>query len=520
MNVITKLLLAATFTSTAISTAGAQPFNRLIGTQLDETARGIAATSDGGYVTAGSILFAGTTAANLDILVVKYAADGTVDWSITWGGIQDDIGYSVKQTRDGGYIVGAETQSAGALLNLASLKLDAGGNVMWSWVYEGDTSAEDVIHGRGAGVAVKEVSGGYVLTGRKVVSQTQQDGVIIRTSPVGSPIFNFRYSNPTQEQRSRLTFSDIRDEAAGTLVVTGTAQFTNAAGAPPQHDPILMRVASNGAPIIGTNFTFFTPNNAPESGTGDGLDLMENGDIIFDGRTDLGTAGSQNIHVFRTDPGFGMLWMGFQNRMGTAYRSIHQDRNNNIALGGWAGTFPAASDAMLMLLGPGGNPLVGRTYNFLPAALGVVPNFINAVDGYGLCGNVTLPAATGFGGIDIELIHTDNTGAVGCLDDRFEPRPARLPVQNPRWQPQSVSQAGTIWQANFRRITMRQDLICPVCPDCAADFNQDGGVDGSDVTAFFAAWAAAEPCADVNLDGGVDGADVGAFFVVWSAGGC
>lgn len=67
---------------------------------------------------------------------------------------------------------------------------------------------------------------------------------------------------------------------------------------------------------------------------------------------------------------------------------------------------------------------------------------------------------------------------------------------------------------------MREDLLCPVCPRCAADFNQDGGVDGSDVTVFFAAWAAAEPCADVNQDGGVDGADVNALFLVWSAGGC
>jgi hypothetical protein len=57
-------------------------------------------------------------------------------------------------------------------------------------------------------------------------------------------------------------------------------------------------------------------------------------------------------------------------------------------------------------------------------------------------------------------------------------------------------------------------------PFCAADFNQDGGVDGSDIDAFFAAWESGENQADVNLDGGIDGADVGAFFEVWEAGGC
>jgi len=58
------------------------------------------------------------------------------------------------------------------------------------------------------------------------------------------------------------------------------------------------------------------------------------------------------------------------------------------------------------------------------------------------------------------------------------------------------------------------------CPACAADFNQDGGIDGSDVGAFFDVWEAGRPCGDVNEDGGIDGSDVGAFFAVWEAGGC
>ena len=55
---------------------------------------------------------------------------------------------------------------------------------------------------------------------------------------------------------------------------------------------------------------------------------------------------------------------------------------------------------------------------------------------------------------------------------------------------------------------------------CPADFNQDGGVDGSDVEAFFLAWVIADPSTDVNQDGGVDGGDVEIFFLTWAAGGC
>ena len=58
------------------------------------------------------------------------------------------------------------------------------------------------------------------------------------------------------------------------------------------------------------------------------------------------------------------------------------------------------------------------------------------------------------------------------------------------------------------------------CSPCAADYNVDGGVDGSDIASFFPDWEASASCADVNLDGGVDGADIEAFFVVWQNGGC
>ncbi|MCX5689156.1 MAG: M36 family metallopeptidase, partial [Planctomycetota bacterium] len=63
-------------------------------------------------------------------------------------------------------------------------------------------------------------------------------------------------------------------------------------------------------------------------------------------------------------------------------------------------------------------------------------------------------------------------------------------------------------------------LVCDVAPPCPADFNQDGGVDGSDVEAFFLAWQVGDSSADVNQDGGVDGSDLEAFFIPWQNGGC
>jgi hypothetical protein len=53
-----------------------------------------------------------------------------------------------------------------------------------------------------------------------------------------------------------------------------------------------------------------------------------------------------------------------------------------------------------------------------------------------------------------------------------------------------------------------------------ADFDDNGGVDGLDVEAFFTNWMASRMIADVDLDATVDAADVAAFLDVWTAGGC
>ena len=60
----------------------------------------------------------------------------------------------------------------------------------------------------------------------------------------------------------------------------------------------------------------------------------------------------------------------------------------------------------------------------------------------------------------------------------------------------------------------------PASTRCLADFNADGGIDGTDVEAFFIDWSAGSVTADANEDGGVDGTDVEVFFVAWSAGAC
>jgi hypothetical protein len=112
------------------------------------------------------------------------------------------------------------------------------------------------------------------------------------------------------------------------------------------------------------------------------------------------------------------------------------------------------------------------------------------------------------------------SGALGVLASPTSNAIATLTISSAR-----LSDAGSYSCTFVNRCgsvtTLDASVTIESCvPPCPADFNQDGGVDGLDVAAFFAAWQVGDTNADVNQDGGVDGMDVQAFFVVWEAGGC
>ncbi|MBS0196426.1 MAG: hypothetical protein JSR77_06685 [Planctomycetes bacterium] len=56
--------------------------------------------------------------------------------------------------------------------------------------------------------------------------------------------------------------------------------------------------------------------------------------------------------------------------------------------------------------------------------------------------------------------------------------------------------------------------------ECIADFNEDGGIDGTDMYDFVQAWEHWLPTADIDGDLDVDSDDWQAFFSPWENGGC
>ncbi len=88
--------------------------------------------------------------ATSDVWVVKLSADGAVEWTKALGGSKDDIGYSIKEASDGGFIIAACTFSSDGDVGESGgggdawvIKLSKDGEIEWAKTYGG--SMEDGI---------------------------------------------------------------------------------------------------------------------------------------------------------------------------------------------------------------------------------------------------------------------------------------------------------------------------------------------------------------------------------------
>ncbi len=132
-------------------------------------------TADGGYIMTGYIMGGGgdvtgfhSPTESADCWVVKMDHNGAVQWNRALGGRGFDQGKVIRQTPDGGYIVGASSFSAAPNGDVAAathgnydwwvIKLDGSGNISWQKQFGG--TSQDFISD-----IQLTADGGYLMTG-------------------------------------------------------------------------------------------------------------------------------------------------------------------------------------------------------------------------------------------------------------------------------------------------------------------------------------------------------------------
>lgn len=242
-------------------------------------------TSDGGYIMAGYTRSSG--AGLSDVYLIKIDSLGGLLWDTTYGGDSTDVGHSVQQTLDGGYIVAGETRSFGAgLSDVYLIKTDSVGNVLWDSTYGG--SLDDV------GYSVKQTpDGGYIVGGNTSSFAVNGDIYCIKTDPLGNTVWDTTYGGGSYDEGHSVGLT-----SDGGYVVAGRS-FSFGAGL---GDVYLVKIDTLGDILWDTTY------GGDSSDIGYSVQQTPDQGYIITGYTLSFGGGSFDLYLVKTDSTGTTLW--------------------------------------------------------------------------------------------------------------------------------------------------------------------------------------------------------------------
>jgi len=235
-------------------------------------------TTDGGYIIAGNTMSYGN--GGEDIILIKTNSSGIEQWSKTFGGTNNEFGYSVQQTSDGGYIISGMTMSFGnGSTDIYLIKTDLSGNEQWTKTL-GGTGIED-------GSAVQQTTdGGYIIIGStSSFGNGGGDVYLIKTNSNGVEQWSKTFGGSSGESG----YSGLQTIDGGYIACGRTLSFGNGSA-----DVFLVKTDSSGVEQWSKTFG------------GSGYDVCwsiqqtNNGGYIISGDSHVGGVG-QNIYLIKTD---------------------------------------------------------------------------------------------------------------------------------------------------------------------------------------------------------------------------
>jgi hypothetical protein len=252
--------------NTLPATSPSPHFCKAIGGPKSEEGLSLIQTSDGGYAITGYTYSFG--AGGADVYVVKLDANGNLQWTKTIGGKNDDAGFSLIQTSDGGYAIAGYTSSFGAGgADVYVVKLDANGNLQWTKTIGGKNKDS----GRSL---IQTSDGGYLIAGHTesfgagkddvYVVKLDANGNLQWTQTIGGPEIDWGYSLIQTSDSGYAIAGETESFGAGKIDVyvvkldaKGNLQWTKTIGGPSvESGSSLIQTSDGGYAITGVTFSF------------------------------------------------------------------------------------------------------------------------------------------------------------------------------------------------------------------------------------------------------------------------
>lgn len=165
---------------------GDSVWTRNYGGPFEDIGYSVKQTSDNGYIIAGHTASFG--AGGTDVYLLKTDSLGDTLWTRTYGGIDDDYGRSVQQTSDSGYIIAGYTWSFGAGgFDVYLIRTDSLGDTLWTKTYGWGAGDE-------LGFSVQQTSDhGYIISGRTNHFSPSIYVYLIKTDSLGDTLWTRIY---------------------------------------------------------------------------------------------------------------------------------------------------------------------------------------------------------------------------------------------------------------------------------------------------------------------------------------
>jgi hypothetical protein len=342
-----EVLLSIVVTLLFVSTAAALDpgdtlWTRTYGGSASDQGYCVQQTSDGGYIIVGQTGSFG--AGRSDFYLVKTDANGDTLWTRTYGGSSTDMGWSVQQTTDGGYIVAGMTTSFGAgSYDVYVVKTDANGDTLWTRTYGG--SGSDVSYS-----VQQTTDGGYIVAGyTRSFGAGQSDVWLVKIDANGDTLWT-----RTCGGRDYDYGWDVQQTSDGGYIVTG---YTESFGAG-SDDVYLVKTDANGDTLWTRTY------GGSSNDMGCSLQQTTDGGYIIGGYTESFGAGRRDFYLVKTDASGDTLWTRTYGEAQTDWgMCVQQTTDGGYIVAGYTYSFGAGSyDFYLVKTDANGDTLWTCTY--------------------------------------------------------------------------------------------------------------------------------------------------------------
>ena len=301
-------------------------------------------TSGGGYILAGQTLSYGT--GDSDVYLVKTDAAGDMVWEKTFGGIGGDEALSVMETADGGYILaGRSTLSEPdqGSDNVYVIKTDATGNMVWEKTFGGAS----IDQGKSV---VETADNGFAVAGyTRSFGAGSADAYLIKTDAAGTVVWSQTYGGLSTD-----VGEEVRQTADGGYVVVGaTASFGSGS-----LDVYLIKTDASGVIVWSRTY------GGAAWDYGYSVQELVDGYIIA-GETESYGAGDKDVYLIRTDTAGNVVWeKTFGGTLKESGWSVQQNpADGGFFIAGFTTSFGAGSyDVYVIKTGPDGTVEWTDTY--------------------------------------------------------------------------------------------------------------------------------------------------------------